>query len=127
MSRLVRWRRTARVWRLTARNGGRYVVHRVRRVGNKVRVTGQLIHAATDEHVWAQTYDRDLTDIFTIQSELSRQIAGALKAALSPEEKVLIARRPTTIAQAARIDGMTPAALMLLLAHAKRRSNRRAG
>ena len=68
----------------------------VRRVGNKVRVTGQLIHAATDEHVWAQTYDRDLTDIFTIQSELSRQIAGALKAALSPEEKVLIARRPTT-------------------------------
>ena len=67
----------------------------VRRSGNKVRVTGQLIHAATDEHVWAQKYDRDLTDIFTIQSELSSQIAGALKAALSPEEKVLIARKPT--------------------------------
>jgi TolB-like protein/Tfp pilus assembly protein PilF len=72
----------------------------VRRVGNKVRVTGQLIHAATDEHVWAQSYDRDLTDIFTIQAELSRQIAGALKAALSPEEKILIARRPTTNALA---------------------------
>jgi len=68
----------------------------VRRAGNKVRVTGQLIHAATDEHVWAQTYDRDLTDIFAIQSELSRQIAGALKAALSPEEKIFIARTPTT-------------------------------
>jgi TolB-like protein/cytochrome c-type biogenesis protein CcmH/NrfG len=68
----------------------------VRRVGNKVRVTGQLIHAATDEHVWAQTYDRDLTDIFAIQSELSREIAGAMKAALSPEEKVFIARKPTT-------------------------------
>jgi TolB-like protein/Flp pilus assembly protein TadD len=68
----------------------------VRRVGNKVRVTGQLIHAATDEHVWAQTYDRDLTDIFAIQSELSREIAGAMKAALSPEEKVFIARTPTT-------------------------------
>ncbi|SDR83303.1 TIR domain-containing protein [Opitutus sp. GAS368] len=67
----------------------------VRRSGNKVRVTGQLIHAATDEHVWAQAYDRDLTDIFTIQAELSAQIAGALKAALSPEEKVLLARRPT--------------------------------
>jgi len=72
----------------------------VRRVGNKVRVTGQLIHAATDEHVWAQTYDRDLTDIFTIQSELSQQIAGALKAALSPEEKVFIARKPTTVSGA---------------------------
>ena len=67
----------------------------VRRSGNKVRVTGQLIHAATDEHVWAEKYDRDLTDIFAIQSELSSQIAGALKAALSPEEKLLIARKPT--------------------------------
>jgi TolB-like protein/cytochrome c-type biogenesis protein CcmH/NrfG len=67
----------------------------VRRVGNKVRVTGQLIHAATDEHVWAQAYDRDITDIFAIQSELSQQIAGALKAALSPEEKALLARKPT--------------------------------
>ena len=67
----------------------------MRRAGNKVRVTGQLIHAATDEHVWAQTYDRDLTDIFTIQSELSQQIATALKAALSPEEKALLARKPT--------------------------------
>ncbi len=59
----------------------------VRRVGNKVRVTGQLIHAASDEHVWAQTYDRDLTDIFAIQSEISQQIAKALSAALSPQEK----------------------------------------
>ena len=67
----------------------------VRRSGNKVRVTGQLIHAASDEHVWAASYDRDLTDVFTIQAELSQQIAGALKAALSPEEKVMIARKPT--------------------------------
>jgi TolB-like protein len=67
----------------------------VRRAGNKVRVTGQLINARTDEHVWAQAYDRDLTDVFAIQSELSSQIAGALKTALSPEEKVMIARRPT--------------------------------
>lgn len=67
----------------------------VRRAGNKVRVTGQLIQAATDEHVWARSYDRDLTDIFSIQSELSQQIAAALKTALSPEEKTLLARRPT--------------------------------
>jgi len=67
----------------------------VRREGNKVRVTGQLIHAATDEHVWAHAYDRDLTDIFAIQAELSQEIASALKTALSPEEKVMIARRPT--------------------------------
>ncbi|AOS43664.1 Tetratricopeptide repeat protein [Lacunisphaera limnophila] len=67
----------------------------VRRSGNKVRVTGQLIHAATDEHVWAQSFDRDITDVFAIQAELSSQIAGALKAALSPEEKALLARKPT--------------------------------
>jgi TolB-like protein/Tfp pilus assembly protein PilF len=68
----------------------------VRRAGNKVRVTGQLINARTDEHVWAKAYDRDITDIFAIQSELSQEIAGALAAALSPEEKSLIERRPTS-------------------------------
>jgi TolB-like protein/tetratricopeptide (TPR) repeat protein len=67
----------------------------VRRAGNKVRVTGQLIHAATDEHVWAKAYDRDLTDIFAIQSELAQDIAAELKAALSPEEKAMLERRPT--------------------------------
>jgi TolB-like protein/cytochrome c-type biogenesis protein CcmH/NrfG len=67
----------------------------VRRAGNKVRVTGQLIHAATDEHVWAKAYDRDLTDIFAIQSELAQAIATELKAALSPEEKAMIEKRPT--------------------------------
>ncbi|HMD61762.1 MAG TPA: TIR domain-containing protein, partial [Opitutaceae bacterium] len=67
----------------------------VRREGNKVRVTGQLINARTDEHVWAKSYDRDLTDIFAIQGELAQAIADALQAVLSPETKVLIARRPT--------------------------------
>src|SRR5271165_1600678 len=67
----------------------------VRRAGNKVRVTGQLINARTDEHVWAKAYDRDITDIFAIQSELSQEIAGALAAALSPQEKSLLERRPT--------------------------------
>jgi TolB-like protein/Tfp pilus assembly protein PilF len=67
----------------------------VRRAGSKVRVTGQLINARTDEHVWAKAYDRDITDIFGIQAELSQEIAGALAAALSPQEKTLIQRRPT--------------------------------
>lgn len=68
----------------------------VRRSGNKVRVTGQLIHAATDEHVWAKAYDRDITDVFAIQSELAQSIADALQAAISPAEQSLIDRRPTT-------------------------------
>jgi TolB-like protein/Tfp pilus assembly protein PilF len=67
----------------------------VRRAGNKVRVTGQLIRAATDEHVWANNYDRDLSDVFAIQAELSKSIAGALQAVLSPETKALLERRPT--------------------------------
>jgi TolB-like protein/Tfp pilus assembly protein PilF len=67
----------------------------VRRAGNKVRVTGQLIHASTDEHVWAKAYDRDLTDIFAIQSELAQDIAAELKAALSPEEKAILESKPT--------------------------------
>jgi TolB-like protein/Tfp pilus assembly protein PilF len=67
----------------------------VRRAGNKVRVTGQLIRAATDEHVWAKAYDRDLTDVFAIQSELAGSIAAALQAVIAPEAKALIDHRPT--------------------------------
>jgi TolB-like protein/Flp pilus assembly protein TadD len=67
----------------------------VQRAGNKVRVTGQLIRAANDEHVWAESYDRDLSDVFAIQSELAQKIAGALQATLSPAEQKLIAKRPT--------------------------------
>lgn len=67
----------------------------VRRAGNKVRVTGQLIHAATDEHVWAKAYDRDITDVFAIQAELAQSIADSLQAAISPAEQTLIERKPT--------------------------------
>ena len=68
----------------------------VQRQGNKVRVTGQLINARTDEHVWAQSYDRDLTDIFAIQAELAQAIVTALQAKLSPQEKSLLARAVTS-------------------------------
>jgi TolB-like protein/Tfp pilus assembly protein PilF len=67
----------------------------VRRVGDKVRVNAQLINAATDEHVWAEVYERDLTDVFAIQSELAQRIASELRAKLSPEEKEQMTRRPT--------------------------------
>jgi TolB-like protein/Tfp pilus assembly protein PilF len=68
----------------------------VRRAGSKVRVTGQLIRAATDEHVWAKAYDRDITDVFAIQAELAQAIAGSLQAAISPQEKSLLESRATT-------------------------------
>jgi TolB-like protein len=67
----------------------------VRRVGNRVRVSVQLINAATDEHIWAEDYDRDLIDVFAIQTDLSQKIAGELRAKLSPSEKAQIERRPT--------------------------------
>ena len=67
----------------------------VRRAGNKVRVTGQLIRTTTDEHLWAKTYDRDLTDVFAIQAELSREIVAALQAVLSPGEKARLEQHPT--------------------------------
>jgi TolB-like protein/Tfp pilus assembly protein PilF len=72
----------------------------VRRSGNKVRVTGQLINSRSDEHVWAKNYDRDLTDVFSIQTALSQEIAAALSAAISPQTRQLLDRRPTQSAQA---------------------------
>jgi len=67
----------------------------VRRMGNRVRVNVQLINADTDEHMWAEDYDRDLTDVFAIQTDLAQQIVRELQAKLSPMEKAQIERRPT--------------------------------
>src|SRR5437763_4340743 len=68
----------------------------VQRAGNKVRVNAQLIDARTDAHLWAQTYDRDLADVFAIQSEIAKAIADQLQAKLSPREKSAIEQLPTT-------------------------------
>ena len=68
----------------------------VQRTANRVRVNAQLIDARTDAHLWAQTYDRDLADVFAIQSEIARAIAGQLQAKLSPNEKKAIEQPPTT-------------------------------
>ena len=67
----------------------------VRRAGNRVRVNVQLINANNDEHIWAEDYDRDLTDVFAIQTDLAQKIASALQAKLSPNEKERFDRRPT--------------------------------
>ena len=69
----------------------------VRRAGGKLRITGQLIDPRTDAHLWAESYNReeDLTDIFAIQSDVASQIAAALKATLTPEEKDYIEQKPT--------------------------------
>jgi TolB-like protein/Tfp pilus assembly protein PilF len=72
----------------------------VRRSGNRVRVTAQLIDARDDEHVWAENYDRDLTDVFAIQTEVAQEIVKALKARLSPTEAKMISTRPTNNVEA---------------------------
>jgi serine/threonine protein kinase/predicted Zn-dependent protease len=68
----------------------------VQRAGNRVRVSAQLIDAKTDAHLWAERYDRDLADVFAIQSEIAKTIADQLQAKISPAEKEAIEKAPTT-------------------------------
>ena len=67
----------------------------VQRAGNRVRINVQLIDARTDAHLWAETFNKDLTDVFLIQAALTEEITSALKASLTAGERSLIARRPT--------------------------------
>jgi serine/threonine-protein kinase len=67
----------------------------VRRAGDRVRIVAQLIEADTDRQVWTETYDRKLTDIFAIQTDVALQIAAALEAQLSPEEHARLRKEPT--------------------------------
>ena len=76
--------------------GVRYVLEgSVRKAGNRVRVTGQLIDATTGAHVWADRFDRDLTDIFAVQDELTQEIIAALRVKLTPEKKDRLVRKGT--------------------------------
>ena len=84
----------------------------VQRAANKIRVSAQLIDARTDAHLWAQTYDRDLADVFAIQSEIAKAIADQLQAKLSPSEKAAIEKPPTT--DLAAFDLYTRAKTLLL-------------
>ena len=67
----------------------------VQRIGDRVRVNAQLIDAESDEHLWVEQYDRDLIDVFAIQSDVAERIARALAAELTPEAQARIERRPT--------------------------------
>jgi TolB-like protein/Tfp pilus assembly protein PilF len=68
---------------------------RVQKSGDAVRVNVQLIKAANDSHLWAETFDRELTDIFSVESEVARAIADQLRAKLTGQEEQLIAAKPT--------------------------------
>jgi tetratricopeptide (TPR) repeat protein len=67
----------------------------VQRAAGKIRINAQLIDARNDAHLWAQTYDRDLADVFAIQSEIAKTIAEQLQAKLSPKEEAVVAAKPT--------------------------------
>jgi len=93
--------RSVNVCEVAAKLGVSHVLEgSVRKAGNRVRITAQLIDGATGDHVWAERYDRDLTDIFQIQDEISEAIVDALKVKLLPREKAAIENRGTTDAEA---------------------------
>jgi serine/threonine-protein kinase len=72
----------------------------VRRIGDRVRIVAELIDAETDQHLWADTYDRQLTDVFAIQTDVALRVAAALRAELSVDERTLIRKEPTQNVQA---------------------------
>ena len=81
--------------------GAAYVLEgSIRRSGNRVRITAQLVEASTRHSVWAERYDRQLEDVFAIQEEIARSIAQALRITMTPQEEKTIAIRPTEDAQA---------------------------
>ena len=75
----------------------------IQRVGDRIRVTAQLIDARTDAHLWAQTYDRVVADVFVIQSDIAKTITGQLKVQLSPQERAALAETATTDLVAERL------------------------
>ncbi len=68
----------------------------VRKAGNRLRVTAQLIDARSDRHLWATTYDRELDDVFAVQAEIARQVADGLKVKLGPTEQARLESKPVT-------------------------------
>ena len=72
----------------------------VRRAGDRVRIVATLIDAASDQHLWAETYDRQMTDIFAIQTDVALHIAAALKTQLTSDEQTRVQRKPTKDLQA---------------------------
>jgi serine/threonine protein kinase/tetratricopeptide (TPR) repeat protein len=80
------------------RLGARYIVEgTVRRAGDQVRVSAQLIDAETDQSLWSQSYDRELTNVFAVQSDIAREIARTLEAKISPAEEATLDAVPTVV------------------------------
>jgi adenylate cyclase len=93
--------RPVRVQQIAEELGVRFILEgSVRKVGSRVRVTGQLINGKDGGHLWAERYDRDLTDIFAIQDEIASMIVGQLKVKLLPEERKVIEHAPTNSIEA---------------------------
>ncbi|MGH9591747.1 MAG: TPR end-of-group domain-containing protein, partial [Bryobacteraceae bacterium] len=89
------------VQQVSQKLGAAYVLEgSIRRSGNRVRITAQLVEASTRHSVWAERYDRQLEDVFAIQEEIARSIAQALRITLTPQEEKTIARKPTENPQA---------------------------
>src|SRR5262249_38322649 len=76
-------------------NVGTVLEGSVQRAGDQVRINVQLIDAATDRHLWAQSYDRDLKNVFAVESDVAEQVADALKIRLEPAESATLAAAPT--------------------------------
>ena len=72
----------------------------IRRIGDRVRITGQLIKASSDQNLWAEKYDRDIQDIFSVQDEVANAIANALRIELSDEESMMISSSQTESVEA---------------------------
>lgn len=79
---------------------GALVEGSVRKAANKIRVTAQLINANTEEHLWSSKYDRDLEDIFAVQSDIAEKVAEALKVELLPTERRAVGKKPTESTEA---------------------------
>ncbi|MCY1290542.1 type IV pilus biogenesis/stability protein PilW [compost metagenome] len=93
--------RSVKVKQVAQELGVRYILEgSVRKAGSRVRITGQLIDALTGTHLWADRYDRDLTDIFAIQDEITHAIVDQLKIKLLPAERQAIENDPTTSVEA---------------------------
>jgi len=86
---------------IAKRLGARYIVEgSVRRAGDQVRVTAQLIDATTDQNLWSSSYDRELVDVFALQSAIAQEIAGALNANISTDEMERLNKVPTVVVEA---------------------------
>ncbi|TGQ76521.1 adenylate/guanylate cyclase domain-containing protein [Mesorhizobium sp. M8A.F.Ca.ET.207.01.1.1] len=93
--------RTDKMERIARELGVGYIVEgSVRKAGNRVRINAELIEGATDGHVWAARFDRDLTDIFAVQDEIAKAVVAQLRVRLLPEEKKAIELAPTDSVEA---------------------------